>query len=131
MIFMDKDFLNELNDFMKEEAKKPKKHEEFETPSYFIKQKEEPTVKDIKMDLDNDGRLLKNWILRKVKKEQVFIKNEYMDYALKNNISKAKAEKLLKEITETLGLTKYWVTKLSAKQYPALKRTYSNAVYYK
>lgn len=126
-------FIDDLNDFVKEETKKQraKKNEKFEIPSYFIKAKEEPTIKDIEMDLDNDGRLLKKWMLRKIKKEQVFIKNEYMDYATKKSISKTKAEKLLKDITEKLGLTKYWVTNLSEKQYPALKRAYTNAVYYK
>lgn len=133
---MDKDYLDfvsELNDFVREEeknqAKKPK--EKFEIPAYFIKTKDKPVIKDVKMNLDSDGQLLKRWILRKVKKEYVFIKNEYMDYAIKNNISKAKAEKLLNEITESLGLTKDWKVNFLEEQYPALKRTYSNAVFYK
>ena len=126
-------FIDDLSDFMKEETKKQraKKNEKFEIPSYFIKAKDEPTIKDIEMNLDSEGQLLKKWVLRKVKKEHVVIKNEYMDYAAKNNVSKTKAERLLEDITENLKLTKYWVTNFSTKQYPALKRTYINAVYYR
>ncbi len=126
------DFIDDLNDFVKEETKKQraKKNVKFEIPSYFIKAKDEPVIKNVDMDLDSDGQSLKKWILKKVKKEQVLIKNEYMDHAIKIGISKTKAEKLLKKITENLGLTKCWVTNFSARQYPALKRTYSNAVYY-
>ena len=127
------DFISELNDFVREEeknqAKKPK--EKFEIPSYFIKTKDKPVLQDVKMNLDSDGQVLKRWILRKVKKEQVFIKNEYMDYAIEHNISKAKAERLLQEITQTLGLVKDWKVNFLESQYPALKRTYSNAVFYK
>ena len=133
---MDKDYLdfvNELNDFVKEEEKNQAKipKEKFEIPSYFIKTKDKPVLQDVKMNLDSDGQLLKRWIVRKVKKEQVFIKNEYMDYATENNIPKAKAERLLKEIAENLGLTKDWRTNSLAIQYPALERTYSSAVFYK
>ena len=127
------DFINDLNGFVREENRKQKenKNDKFDAASYFRKPKDEPTVKDVKMDLDSDGQLLKKWVLRKIKKEHVFIKNEYMDYAIKNNVSKTKAEKLLKDITEDLGLTKNYVTKFSIGLYPALNRIHYNAIYYK
>lgn len=127
-------FISDLNNFVKEESKKQKKDNSFDAVSFFKKPKElknEPTVKNVKMELDSDGQLLKKWILRKMKKECVFIKNECMDYAMKNNISKSKAEKLIKTITENLGLTKNYATKLSTDLYPALNRIHYNGVYYK
>ena len=127
------DFIQSCDDAVEEvknAPKQPKKRPPRLNHSFNKVEPKKP-LKKVNMNLDKDGTLLKSWIEQQINKDDVFIKDEYFDYAEANNISHSKANRLLLEITEALGLTVAYATKYYQRTYKALQRIHYNAPFYK